>query len=311
MFDVEEFAVAEQDALLIYEAEIAPVRVKKQRLPHPIPYQGSKRNLAPQILAVVQGRHFRRFYEPFAGSAALTIAARTTLNAQEYVIGDILSPLINIWQQIVASPLDISNTYEQIWYQQLESDDSYYNRIRDEFNTSHDPAKLLYLLARCVKNAPRFNLQGEFNQSHDRRRLGMHPQKMRGEILGASTLLAQHTSAVWGDFEDIIADATEEDIVYMDPPYEGTSTGGDKRYYRGLDRERLVQALVRLNQRGVPFLLSYDGRCGDKTYGEPLPDYLDLTHLELHAGRSSQATLNGESHMTIESLYVSNNLFTR
>ncbi len=39
-------------------------------LPHPIPYQGSKRKLAPRILATVANRHIDRLFEPFAGSAA-------------------------------------------------------------------------------------------------------------------------------------------------------------------------------------------------------------------------------------------------
>lgn len=133
----------------------------------------------------------------------------------------------------------------------------------------------------------------------------MHPHKMRYEILGASAILAGHTRAMSADFENIIAEASSEDIIYMDPPYEGTSTGGDKRYHQGLDRDRLIDTLANLNQRGVPFLLSYDGRCGDKIYGLKLPASLNLAHVELNAGRSSQATLNGRTDMTIESLYLS------
>lgn len=278
------------------------------RLPHPIPYQGSKRNLAPRILAVVNGRKFRRFYEPFAGSAAMTIAAANAKLADTYIIGDSLRPLIDIWHQILSSPYAFANAYEKLWAGQLDSDANYYNLIRDQFNRSQDPVLLLYLLARCVKNAPRFNLQGEFNQSHDRRRLGMNPAKMRQQILGASTLLHSHTHAIHTDFEAIIAEATEEDIVYMDPPYEGTSTGTDRRYHQGLDRKRLISILSDLNRRNVPFLLSYDGQCGNKTYGLTLPASLHLTRLELNAGRSSQATLNGRAEITIEALYVSSNL---
>ena len=36
-----------------------------------------------------------------------------------------------------------------------------------------------------------------------------------------------------------------------------------------------------------------------------LPDDLNLTLIELHAGRSSQATLLGRSEITYESLYIS------
>ncbi len=278
------------------------------RLAHPIPYQGSKRNLASMILTVIQKRKFRRFYEPFAGSAAMTIAANHAKVANSYILGDSLAPLIDVWNQILTTPHALANTYEQIWEAQLDQGEEYYYRIRDDFNRSHDPAKLLYLLARCVKNAPRFNQQGEFNQSVDKRRLGMRPNKMRHEILAASALLARQTSAIWADFEMTLQDATNADLVYLDPPYEGTTTGDNKRYHQGLDRERLIALLENLNRRNIPFLLSYDGQCGAKVYGSELPASLHMTRMELNAGRSSQATLNGREEVTIESLYVSSNL---
>ncbi len=136
----------------------------------------------------------------------------------------------------------------------------------------------------------------------------MRPEKMRHEILAASMLLAKQTTTVWADFEATLKDATSADLVYLDPPYEGTTTGDNKRYHQGLDRERLIVGLESLNRRGIPFLLSYDGQCGEKVYGSELSPSLHLTRLELNAGRSSQATLNGREEMTIESLYVSSNL---
>lgn len=42
-------------------------------VPHIVQYQGSKRNLAPQILPYFPQR-FNRLIEPFAGMAAITIA---------------------------------------------------------------------------------------------------------------------------------------------------------------------------------------------------------------------------------------------
>src|SRR5713101_7286998 len=86
--------------------------------PHPIPYQGSKRNLAPEILAIVSNRKFRRLYEPFAGSAAITIAAANRKLASEYVMSDILRPLMDIWNQILSSPYTLANEYERIWCEQ-------------------------------------------------------------------------------------------------------------------------------------------------------------------------------------------------
>lgn len=276
-------------------------------LPHPIPYQGSKRLLAPAILGVIpEGREIRRLYEPFAGGAAITIAAAHRGLASEFVIGDTLAPLVGIWRAILSTPTNLAAAYEAIWLGQKEDDDRYYARIREEFNARRDSAdRLLYLLARCVKNSPRWNREGAFNQSEDKRRLGMHPSKMRREIEGAHHLLNGKTKTLADDFEVTMADAGSNDLVYLDPPWEGTSNGRDPRYHRGLERERLVAALDGLNRRGVPWILSYDGRCGDKSYGEPLPSALRAKRLELDAGRSSQATLNGVAAVTVESLYVS------
>lgn len=283
---------------------VKPVRVTN--LPHPIPYQGSKRLLAGSILGVLAGRRVRRLYEPFAGSAAITLAASHRETASEFIIGDTLAPLIEIWRSILSDPAKLAAEYTRIWKQQLESDTGYYMKIREEFNHHSNPAQLLYLLARCVKNSPRWNREGKFNQSEDKRRLGMQPEKMEKAIWGASCLLRGKTEAVAGDFEKTLAGAGPNDVVYMDPPWEGTSGGRDPRYHSGLARERLVSALHDLNRRCVPWVLSYDGRCGDKTYGEPLPvDELKAKHLELEAGRSSQATLNGVVAVTVESLYVS------
>ena len=279
-------------------------------LPHPIPYQGSKRLLAERILGVVADRRFAVLYEPFAGSGAITIAAAARRLADRYRLSDTLGPLVGIWQAILNEPEALADAYECLWTEQLNGDGiAHFNRVRDEFNAGAvGPELLLYLLARCVKNSPRFNKDGAFNQSPDKRRRGMRPSKMRQGISGVSALLRDRAVVVTEPFEKALATATARDLVYLDPPWQGTSTGRDRRYHEGLDRARLVAALDGLSRRGVPVLLSYDGRCGEKKYGTPLPDGLGLVRLELHAGRSSQATLLGRVDETFESLYVTESL---
>jgi DNA adenine methylase len=275
------------------------------RLPHPIPYQGSKRRLADPILRDVSERRFATLYEPFAGSAAITIAAAARGLADAYVIGDSLDPLVAIWDDVVEAPGALADRYEAIWREQLmEGGPAHFNRVRAEFNARPDAARLLYLLARCVKNAPRFGRLG-FNQSPDHRRKGMRPEKMRQEILGAHSLLRERTRTFAGDAEACLASATPDDLVYMDPPWQGTTEGTDKRYHQGFARKRLEALLASLNDRGIPWILSYDGKMGERTYGEPLPARLWGAHLELHAGRSSQSTLSGRAEHTVESVYVS------
>lgn len=273
------------------------------RLPHPIPYQGSKRKLAPVIGQYVPPS--KTFYEPFCGSAAMTIYAAHKRLADRFVLGDSLEPIVRLQQAIVELPDETAALYQKIWEGQKEGDFGYFNRVRDRYNEDRNPVDLLYLICRCVKNAVRFNKEGRFTQSHDKRRLGMQPEKMRAAIHGVSALLKGKTEFRVGDWLETTADATPDDFVYMDPPYLGTSVGPDKRYHQQMTQEPLIEGLALLNARGVPFALSYDGMTGDKEYGPPLPDHLGMTRLLLHAGTSSQATLSGRKADTVESLYLS------
>jgi DNA adenine methylase len=277
---------------------------------HPVPYQGSKRRLAPQILA-----HFpatvATLYEPFAGSAAVSLAAARYGRAERFHLNDSLRPLMELWRQAVDEPAPLADGYEQLWAGQGDDPRAFYDAVRRRFNERPTPAALLFLLARCVKNAVRFNAEGAFNQSPDNRRRGTRPARMRRHLLDAHRLLGGRTTVSATDYAAVLRRPGPRDLVYMDPPYQGTSGPRDPRYHEPLDRERFVAELRALRSRGVPFLISFDGRCGDRTYGAPLPDDLGLTRLDVAAGRSSQATLSGRTDQTVESLYLSPELASR
>ncbi|MBN2593559.1 MAG: DNA adenine methylase, partial [Sedimentisphaerales bacterium] len=87
-------------------------------VPQPIPYQGSKRRLATKILP-----HFpkdsSRIVEPFAGSAAITIAAATRRLASKFWINDAHRPLIALWREIIERPDVISLAYAKLWNSQI------------------------------------------------------------------------------------------------------------------------------------------------------------------------------------------------
>ena len=273
------------------------------RLPHPIPYQGSKRNLAPLIGEQIP-RRVEVWYEPFAGSSAMTIWAIQNRIARKYVIGDALVPIAELWKSILDDPVRTAERYRQIWNGQKATNLDYFNSVRQRYNANHDPVDLLYLICRCVKNAVRFNSKGLFTQSVDKRRMGMRPDKMESAIIGASLLMRGKTEVRAGDWLKTVKDAGPKDFVYLDPPYLGITVGRDKRYAQQLQQEHLIKGLKRLLKKRTRFALSYDGMTGDKVYGPPLPDSLGLTRMLLHAGKSSQATLSGRSENTVESLYL-------
>lgn len=276
-------------------------------VPQPFQYQGSKRLLAPRILDYLPVR-MNRLVEPFAGSAAVSLACARRARSDEYWLNDANRPLTELLSLIVDRPEEIADFYRSVWRGRAADHVRHYHAVRDRFNRTHDPRLLLYLLARCVKSSVRYNSDGDFNQSPDKRRLGTNPARMRDNITSVSTLLRGRTTFTSRDFLEVLSSVETGDVVYLDPPYQGVSGTRDHRYASGVTFDRFCSGLSGLHDRGIRFAVSYDGRVGDTPYGRLLPKSLNLVLMRIDAGRSSQATLLGRNAVTIESLYLSKSL---
>lgn len=184
--------------------------------PHPIQYQGSKRNLASSILKFLPSR-LGRLVEPFAGTAAISIATSSKCISQEFWINDLNKPLVELLELIVENPDEIADAYADVWNGQHDSIGHYF-QVREEFNKTNNPKLFLYLLARCVKGAVRYNSNRLFNQSPDKRRKGTQPEKMRKNIEGVSRFLKGKCKFTSLDYRDVLAEIQVNDFVYMDPP---------------------------------------------------------------------------------------------
>lgn len=281
------------------------------KTPHIVQYQGSKRMLAPQILPYMP-EQFSRLVEPFAGMAAISIATAKQERAEKYVINDINEAIVGILRSAIETPLTLYQEYERIWSEQFDYSDghiAHFYKIRDDYNHGDtSPAKMLYLLARCVKGSVRYGSNGKFNQSPDKRRNGTTPNTLRQNLAAISYYLNGRASFFSLDYREILDMTQHGDIVYMDPPYQGTSNVRDSRYISGIDFDEFVEAIDRLNAKNVDFIISYDGVCGDRQYGKELPKELHLRKVLLNAGLSSQSTLLGKKETTFEALYISKGL---
>jgi DNA adenine methylase len=279
-------------------------------IPQPFPYQGSKRRIAPEIVALLP-EDIDRLVEPFVGSGAVSLRAAHANKARRFLFNDINAPLIALWDSIINTPDEIARQYEKLWQAQQGREKVFYFLIRDKFNQTPRPDYLLYLLARCVKAAIRYNANGEFNQSPDNRRQGMHPDRMGENIRRTARLLEGRVQLSAHDYRAVLEQAQPSDVIYMDPPYQGVCKKQDPRYLQGLAFDEFVETLRELIARDIPFMVSYDGRTGTKAYGEPLPESLNLARIEINAGTSTQETLLGRRQTTFESLYLSSTLAAR
>ena len=283
----------------------------KSAAPHIVQYQGSKRILAPQILRYMP-RRFSRMVEPFAGSAAMTIAAAAEGRAASYLVNDLNGPLVGVIEAAVSNPDGFLRDYAAVWEAQFSFPGghlAHFYKVRDDFNSGvTSPANMLYLLARCVKGSVRYGRNGNFNQSPDKRRHGTSPSKLERNVKCVSALLNGSTEFSSVDYREVFERTVPGDVVYMDPPYQGVSEARDCRYLSGLSFNEFAESLETLNRKGIDYLISYDGACGGREYGQELPEELGCRKVMLKAGLSSQALFLGHKSITYEALYVSKGL---
>lgn len=288
----------------------AEIRMITRTVPHIVQYQGSKRNLAPLILQYMP-RKFNRLIEPFAGMAAITIAVSKQQRANQYSLNDLNAPLMGILREAIETPDVLVAEYSKVWNEQLVFEGgsvAHFYKVRDEFNAGDkSAANMLYLLARCVKGSVRYSSTGMFNQSPDKRRKGTSPTTLAKNVYQISSYLKGKTTFSL-DYREILKQAVPGDLVYMDPPYQGVCSSHDNRYYAGIEFDDFVGAVDELNSRGIDFMISYDGQCGEKQYGIDLPENLGLRKVLLNAGLSSQSVLLGRKEVTYEALYLSDKL---
>ena len=244
--------------------------------------------------------------------AAISIATSAQRRAERYYINDLNQPLVCVLEAAIERPNELLEQYTAVWNEQFTCDGgsiSHYYKVRDDFNLGNQSAaNMLYLLARCVKGSVRYGSNGFFNQSPDKRRNGTSPKNLRQNIYAISYYLKGITEFASKDYREVLDEAQPGDVVYMDPPYQGVSNVRDSRYLAGIDFNSFVEAVDNLNSKGIDFLISYDGKCGDRQYGEDLPSELGLHKVLLNAGLSSQSILLGKRETTFEALYVSRGL---
>jgi DNA adenine methylase len=216
-------------------------------------WAGSKRALVPMLAGHVP-RFPGRYIEPFVGSAALFFYLRP----RQAVLGDINSALIKTYITLRSCPKDVVRELHSM----PPSDRGFYYRLRAEdeskLSAARRAARFIYLNRYCFNGLYRTNRAGRFNVPFSGRRNGPLPSS---EILLDAARLFRRAQLVAADFEATLESARPGDFVYLDPPYWIS----EKRMFREYNAEafsekhlsRLTVQLRRLEELGIPFMLSY------------------------------------------------------
>lgn len=260
-----------------------------------IKWSGSKRSQSETIKSYLPDT-FETYYEPFIGGGSMLYAVQPS----KAICGDICIPLIDLWNEIKYNPEKLAEGYKVRWTRLQEEGYQTYYEIRDRFNQEHCPEDLLFLSRTCVNGLIRFNSNGEFNNSLHHTRPGIAPERLNAIILDWSNHI-QCADFMAKEYSETTSDAKKGDLIYLDPPYFHTKG----RYYGTIDFERFLSYLDDLNQRGIKYMLSFDGIRGEDDFTVDLPKELYKRHEFIPSGNASfKKVMDKESMQVFESLYL-------
>jgi DNA adenine methylase len=195
------------------------------------------------------------YYEPFLGAGSMFFA----LNPDKAILSDANAHLVACYHWVRDKPEAVAKSLRQ---HAKANHEVYYNRIRAQYNASGtsaaQAARFIYLNQTCYGGIFRVNLKGEFNVPFGWKDSHCFPSRL--ELAAISSRLKKARIRVSG-FETALADATEGDFVYLDPPYpplNGTAyfTHYTMDRFGSEDQCRLAQLFRELHARGCRVMMS-------------------------------------------------------
>jgi DNA adenine methylase len=222
-----------------------------------IKWVGGKTKLLNQLLARMPVR-YGRYYEPFAGGAALFFR----LAPKRAVLADSNADLIALYTAIAD---DASAVIRKLQAHRDAHSEQHYYAMRERWNQHHASwppseraAAFIYLNKTCFNGLWRVNRAGDFNVPIGRY---TDPPICVPEALRAASSVLARAELRCGDYQAAVEDAKPGDFLYFDPPYDPLKTTSSFTSYTAGDFDhedqrslsRLARALV---DRGCHVMLS-------------------------------------------------------
>lgn len=271
-----------------------------------IKWSGSKRSQAKKICDNIPNKEFNSYIEPFCGSASVLIELLNRdikKNFSSFICSDINNDLINLWNLIIKEPKKLIEGYREHWIEFNSSDiqhrKNYFELIRKKYNTYHNPIDFMFIMRTTTNGLPRYNLNGEFNNSCHFSRPGINIDTLNDIILNASDILNENNVIFKCESYDTYNNQNENNLFYLDPPYNSTKG----MYYGNFNNDNFFNWLSNFKSL---YILSYDGKVkngDDYTVDIPIKY---KRHEYLESGNSSFRRVIGKSNNSIilESIYM-------
>ncbi|MCP2041711.1 DNA adenine methylase [Neisseria sp. HSC-16F19] len=205
-------------------------------------WAGGKAKLVPFIMGNLPVGRSKRLVEPFAGSAALSLA----VDFDAYLLNDTNADLIGLFQMLQSEKQAFID-YVRSFFIADNNQEARFYELREQFNAADDSAEraalFVYLNRHAFNGLCRYNSKGAFNVPFGRYSAPYFPEaEMQGFIAKSNRI-----ELMCGDFQAALARVGHDDVVYCDPPYVPLSeTASFTAYAKGgfdlNEQIRLAQA---------------------------------------------------------------------
>jgi len=220
---------------------------------------GGKRSMIQQYSRFFP-TNYNAYYEPFVGGGAIFFS----LLPSKATLADNNPELIKTYEAIRDSPEEVifllkelKRKHSKELYMAIRELDRKYNLFSD-LRSVEIAARMIYLNQTCFNAIYRVNKKGQFNVP-----IGSSLNRLicdKNTIMNVSKVLKK-TTIICADFEEALSDYTENDFVYLDPPYAPISKYSDftrytkEKFYQN-DQLRLKNMFDKLTKAGCKVMLS-------------------------------------------------------
>lgn len=229
----------------------------KKLIKSPMNYVGGKYKLLPQILPLFP-KNIDTFVDMFCGGFNVGV----NVNANKIVGNDICKEVIEVYLGIQKEGVENSLRLvknEIAKYNLSKTNEEGFKAIRSHYNKGDKDWYIFYaMLTHSFNYQIRFNKQGDYNMPFGRNRSSFNTTLEKHFVEFATVLCEKNIIFTSESFEDFdINSLTENDFIYLDPPYLITCASYNEQDGWNIDKEnRLLAMCDKLNAKGIKFALS-------------------------------------------------------
>ncbi len=224
----------------------------------PIKSQGIKTKLVPWIMDLAPKTN-GKWIEPFLGTGVVAFNS----GYKKAILNDTNPHIINFYKglQKKAITAPLIKQYLELEGELLSKDDNngyeHYLKVRSRFNSEFSPYDFIFLSRAGFNGMMRFNKKGNWNIPFCKkpdRFAQAYITKITNQVAAVSQIIQPKPNWIFHNksFADIIPLATENDIIYCDPPYYGRYVD----YFNGWTEKDEELLFTLLSKTKAKFILS-------------------------------------------------------